>query len=415
MQRDGAVWALLALVFFLNRNPYWGWNDALGFGADAVWGWSLYTNATSHFLYTNLLHMLLSVFYFLDGAFVATTFSVLCGLATAWQMKRIASAVGATDGGARLLMVVWALSFTFWQQSESVEVYAFNCLLASQFLLLSLQDLVRCERSNWVWVSILLGLGFLTHIQWILALPFFGYYLFFKANLYVFQRVVAGVLAGSVVSVLLIVPLATGNNSVSAVFFDNRFQDDVLGFQWFDLAKGLLKGFAYFLYNFHVFAVLVLWSWWRMFREKWTLRWPLVLFVFPFWAFASKYGVSDNHVFYLVPYMALILPLCLVVVNLLAKNSIMKVGSSVFAFAFPFFLYGMTTWAVRQTAFGKRYDSEKAYKGGVTHVFWPGRARAKDPLALARHYLEHDPGAFGRGEIEWNYPDAVRLLQARRK
>ena len=62
-----------------------------------------------------------------------------------------------------------------------------------------------------------------------------------------------------------------------------------------------------------------------------------------------------------------------------------------------------------------RYDQAKAYKGGARHLLWPGRESAPDPLQLARTIYQQDPGAYERGEIEWNYPAAIDYLRLQGK
>jgi hypothetical protein len=53
------------------------------------------------------------------------------------------------------------------------------------------------------------------------------------------------------------------------------------------------------------------------------------------------------------------------------------------------------------------YDTAKAYKGGLAHMLWPGKAGAPDPLALAKdlHRMGVPPT-----EVEWNYPIAIEYL-----
>jgi hypothetical protein len=72
----GVLAAFLVLLYALNKNPFAGWNDALGFLADAAEGWSPHTNATSHFLYNNTLHALGEVLPFLSLVTIGTWLSV---------------------------------------------------------------------------------------------------------------------------------------------------------------------------------------------------------------------------------------------------------------------------------------------------------------------------------------------------
>ena len=80
------------------------------------------------------------------------------------------------------------------------------------------------------------------------------------------------------------------------------------------------------------------------------------------------------------------------------------------AFLLPIFLYAMTTLVAPHIPALQAYNAEKAYKGGVVHLLWPGKIWAKDPLALAsKHFSEEGAADLDHTE-EWNYWTAVKYL-----
>lgn len=410
-----ALFGLIAIVYLINRSPYPGFDDGLGFLLDAETGFNFHTNATNHVLFNNLQHILARILFFLPTTLVLSLLTISCALGTLYGIFRIGNLLTGSRVSSFMPVIVLGFSFTFWQQSEIIEVYAFNNLLFVHFLYFALKDLLRGQRRHYLLVSLLLGLALLTHIQNILSIPFFLYYLLWKNELSP-RKIAFGLLVVCALFFLLFIPPLLGNmNTASAVFFDRNFKGNVMGFDFAALLKGAGKSLVYLVYNFHLFLLFVLHGWYRMWKDRRRLFGLMALLLLPYLGFALKYNVNDNHVFFLVSYLVIIVPVVFSFVdsgrrmtsNLNWILPLMLVMSPI--------LYGMTAMVGKRTdmEFVARYDAEKAYKGGAVHLLWPGKAWAKDPLALAKVYYLNDPEAFDRGEIEWNYPAAVELLRLR--
>lgn len=404
----GALAAFLVLLYALNKNPYAGWNDALGFLADAAEGWSPYTNATSHFLYNNTLHALGEVLPFLSLVTIGTWLSVLCGLLCLWRLHRLLTALTDDPLLACVPTAMLGLAFTFWQQAEGIEVYAFNNLIAVHYIAWAALDLRAGTRGRAWRVALLVGLGLLTHIQHILSLPFLLAYLATgQASLP--RRLGAGLLTAGLFALLFIPPLM-GVHSAAAVFFDNHFQDDVTRIDFLQLLFGVVKGFGYLLYNFHVGVALIGYGCWRMYRHERRLLGWLALLALPYLGFAAKYSVNDNHVFFLLPYLVLMVPAAYGTLGIAAWITRHAHWALPAQWLLPLLLYASATLLAPRLPALATYDQAKAYKGGVVHLLWPGKAWAKDPLAyqaLRSRDTLPDPIA-----PEWNGPDAQRYLQA---
>lgn len=405
-------WALavfLTLLYLLNKNPFAGWNDALGFLADAAEGWSPYTNATSHFLYTNTLHALGEVLPFLSLVTIGTWLSVVCGLLCLWRLYHLLKDLTGDAVLAAVPTAMLGLAFSYWQQAEGIEVYAFNNLIAVHYIAWAVADLRAGTRGRAIWVALFLGLGLLTHIQHILSLPFFVAYLA-TGSATPLRRLGAGLLTAVLFFVLFLPPLLWETNSVAAIFFDNRFQDDVTRLDLLQLLKGIAKGAGYLAYNFHVGLLLIGYGCWHMYRTERRLLGWLALLALPYLGFAAKYSVNDNHVFFLLPYLVLMVPAAygaLACAGWIRRRAAWLLPAQ---WLLPVLLYGGITLLAPQVPALAAYDHEKAYKGGVRHLLWPGKSMAKDPLAEARRILFI--GGSGMPVPEWNYPDGLRYLVA---
>lgn len=405
---------MAGMVYLVFRSPFVGFNDGLSFLLEAETGFSTDTNATNHFLYINIQHILVSVFSFLSPVVVMTVFSIMCSLGSLIRVYQIGKLFVGPIPVLPIPPMVLALSFTFWQQTEIIEVYAFNNFLFLTTIHLAFKDLVKRSSQYALPVSLLMGLLILTHIQHILFLPFFIYYLIRCQKVDPVKPLLGfGIFAG-LSSILFILPLATQNHSLSAVFFDSKFQDEVLGFDFGQLMEGAGKAMLFLMYNFHIFLVFVIHGWYKLYKDRREFFWQHLLILIPYLGFAVKYSVADNHVFFLVPYLILIPPMTMSLMSLAFK--LMPYMS----WMVPMMMMMSPMMYMGATMMGKdhprlaTYQTEKAYKGGVKHLLWPGKRSAKDPLALAKEIYEQDPST-DPATIEWNYETAIKYLKFKGK
>lgn len=366
------------------------------------------TNATSHFLYNNFQHFLVKVFFFVPPVHLLVFFSILMSLGSLWRLWQIAQLWIANRAAATLLPLAIAFSFTFWQQTEIIEVYAFNNFLFLSFLLHALRDLKTNEPSA-IWkTSLWYFLCLLTHIQHILSIPFFLFYLW-KAAMGNWIKIGIGLgFVALAFAILLAIPAITHNHSLAAVFFDNQFQNDILGLDFKVLLRGFAMAMGFLVYNFHVLLVPGLIGWWKLWKGNRPLFWQLALLFVPYFGFAVKYSVTDNHVFFLLSYFVLLLPLIFAVKDL--GNWFVKwwKPTMIVLLLLPPLFYAGTLFGVRKMGWMAGYDTEKAYKGGLTHLLWPGKATASDPLVLA---AELRAKGVPPDSVEWNYPIALEYLE----
>lgn len=408
----GVVFGGFSLLYLLQRSPYVGFNDGLSFLYAASKGFDLDTNATSHFLYNNLQHVLVWALPFLPDVLVLTLFSVACALGTLGMVYRLGRLLAPSQGAALLPVVALGVSFTFWQQSEVIEVYAFNNLVFTAFLYCAVRDLRAHSRSNYLATSLFLGLGLITHIQHILSLPFFLAYLWGRNDLRWTQRCWGMLPWMSMMSILFFLPAYTGAHAWTAVFFESKFQDALMGVDARSLATGVLMGVGMLLYNFQLALVPMAAGWRHLWRTDRNLVWWMVALGLPYLAFATKYSVRDNHVFYLVVYLLLALPLVHGTGNEAERRKRIRWMLPA-GFVLPILVYALATLLAPMLPPLQRYDMEKAYKGGVTHLLWPGKAWARDPLEIARRRAQRCEGRPGDKTEEWNYATAVQYLRLR--
>lgn len=398
----------IAGVYLLTRNPHPGFGDSLGFLFYAKSGYDLATNATSHFLYINFAHTLVILFPFVPTILLMSLISLVFALLSLERLYRLARLIGNDLQSSIFAVLVMALSFTWWRQAVVIEVYTFYCFCVLQVWVWVVEDVVSGQYRHMPKVGLGLGLAVLTHIQTILLLPFFFLYLWWgrAKTIQVALSIGLGVALGSV---LVVLPLILHLNPIDAVFFDNHFRGEVLGIDWKNLVMGGFRSVGYLLYNFHFFTPLLVYGLILAWRKERRLVLLLGVASLPIWLFAMRYNVTDNYVFFLLPYFAIVafsgLSFNHVMTHL--KPGLVKTGAFILPFVFSPLVYFFVLKMAHQIPSAQRFAVSKAYKGGMAFYLWPGQSHAPDPLRLAEEIRDGKVAPLPDFE---RYPVALQYL-----
>lgn len=397
-----AVYACIALLYLWQRGRHPGFHDSLSYLLDAATHFSGDTNATNHFLYNNFQHVLVLILPFIDPVLILSMVSVVFSLLSLLRLEQVANLFTKDRGAALLAMATFAVSFTWWQQTETIEVYTFNTFFFLSFFYFGLKELQFPHKDNINFASLLLGICLLIHIQNILCIPFFLFLVFRRNHHPLWLKGYAFITPLVFASALFVGPLTIHNHAVSAVFFDSQFQKDVMGFDLRAIGTGLVKAVAFFAYNFHLWIImLVVGKWWLWKHDRKKLL-QLSILLLPFLAFAVKYSVSDNHVFYISIFAVFAAASAKAWELLILRKPRLWIPAVVTVLLLSPLLYFTTTQVVKRLPAGRKLDQEKAYKGGVAHYTFPGRRNLPDPLEAAKAW-ERNPDS-----VEWNIQPAIR-------
>lgn len=377
-------WIVLILIYLLSRNPYPEFGDSLGFIYYASIGFDWATNATSHFLYANFNHLMVLVLPFLSPVFILSMLSLLFGLLSVWQLRLMGRAVGLNQGAALFAAAIFALSFSWWRQVVTIEVYAMQLFLVLRMLLLMLRDEQDGTYTRSWWVFILYGLALLTHIQNILLAPLLLIYWWRgRSRGIALASPVAGVI---LFSILMLLPPILGTHGWKAVFVDRQFAGEVMQFDPLIILKGFARSIGYLGYNFHLFIIPIgygIWLWLRQ-GQAWMLA--LLGSTLIFWLFAMRYNVNDNYVFFLLPYAILALAGGQAWQQWFAERRWYRMSYTLAVVSI--LLYAGSVFTLQQIEKAERWAKPKAYKGGIAYYLWPGRSNAPNPIQLAKEIEE---------------------------
>lgn len=402
----------LALIYWIFRSRVIGYGDALGFYIKAADSFTLKTTVLAHFLYLNLLSLFMRASLLCSSFDLAVIFSIVFSLATLYQLYRIVKLQTDNLYASLTVVIMLGLSFTYWRQTEIIEVYPFNNFLFISLLWYVLKDIKTDSNKSVYIVSILLGLCLLAHIQNILLFPFFLLYLFFSCRKNYKKMALAVAITLGISSILILIPLIWETNTLLSVLFHNEhFKEKSLSLDKYIVLNGIVKSIGYFFYNFLMASFFILHGLYVLYKKDKKLSILFALVYLPFWAFACRYDVPDNYVFFLTPYIVLAIISGYSFDHWMKRRSYSFLWIPAMAIGIPltYFLVWQLSLKIPQL---NSLDHAKAYKGGLKYLLWPGmKNNGGDLLKQSKEiYLSGDkPASFH--EFEWNYDTAIKYLK----
>ncbi|MFY0672358.1 MAG: DUF2723 domain-containing protein [Bacteroidia bacterium] len=398
----------LALYFFeRSKEPALG--DALSFSVAALNGFDISTNATNHFLYINILHLVSWPTGFEGSHLAFQMLSILPAVLCLYMLSKILKILLVKVEIRFLTMLLLGVSFTFWRHAEIIEVYTLNLAFTSFIILWYVKWHKKRDKRYLFQSAFLLGVAMMIHVQQLLYFPFLAYwgYLAFSFKAKYWARYLLSFLVPT--SILFVLPIVFETNTIQSVLFDNSFKDEVLDLSAQTILSGTLKSFALLFFNFGPLAILLIIAAFKPAVEK-SLHWGLFILGFVVYGFAARYNVSDNHVFFLPAYFVLLIMFGLLVNNFVAKKKSRLLLSYGLAFAVPVF-YAMAPSIVSKTSFGDEMNTTKFYKGGAKFFFYPGMRSNNGGLYLGKALNEGTVQQDFNLEIEQNAHKALKYFE----
>lgn len=332
------------------------------------------TNATNHFLYINLLGVLKMVFPFVNPHYLFVAFSIGCSLSTLYFLRKFLFLFDIKNGIIDLVILFFGFSFTFWRISVITEVYSFYLLFVTLFLYQTFLFIKEKRINNFYWCSILFGLMFLIHIQTILLVPFYLYFLYYNLKNDK-KNILKGVFIPIIIFSVLLIPVVQGKHSFVAIFTDNAWGNSFFHLEFKTFLKSVARNSVFLLYNFLFFIYFIIRGISKVPHKKY-----FIVAILPYCFFILKHDVSDSYVFYLVPYLFVLI--------IIAKGLENFDKKYVLVFSIPL-IYFMTFKIIDFTKIGESINTETGFKGGVRYLFFPPLNGNPDILKFIEAYDEN--------------------------
>ena len=355
--------------FSFTKVPF---GDALGFVNIAEL--NEFTNNTTvfgKFLYTNFLIGFKNVFAldsipatrFLNLIFSVLTLVVLFfGLKLKFK-KEILAYLGT---------LIFALSFTFWKQTEIIEVYTFNSFWMALYIYFTITFLEE-KNSRFLFLSsLILGLSLFAHVQNIMLIPGWLILCFISFRNYKVNILPSAFVFFAFALALYFMAYINGYEtshvfgSGNSDWVTGSFEKGLSGF-----AKDIAVAIGYLIYNFWIFvipAIIIILKKINGFKNSQNLFY-LVSFLVPF-GFATIYNVSDSYVFFLNAYLFFIFFIIEGLIDIKVSNPKIYKTISISVFCVPIF-YILSYLIISKIPQGQNFDKEKSEKGGLSYYLFP--------------------------------------------
>jgi len=274
-------------------------------------------------------------------------------------------------------------------------------------------------------VGVTLGILFLIHIQNILILPAYIIYLWlqYKENSTIRPILFPTISAILLFSILLFIPIIYNTNTISSIFFDNGFRDEVLNLEISLIAKGFFKSILFVIYNFTIFNIFIVIGVFKIYKKNRNIFYYLSLLLVTFWVFAMRYNVSDNYVFFLPAYLVLAIFLSQGLGSLRKTDLKIKFLKNkyiilIIALSFNPLSYYVTFSITKKIDRLADFNNRFLYKGGLKYYIWPG-LNYNNALFLddAKNiYLKRKRNlTYPEGIMKYNYKNAINYLIIRKE
>lgn len=382
---------LLSIIysFSLASEPALG--DSLAFTNQAYKGFTFDSNATNHFLYSNVLALLHYILPFINVHFLFTFFSVFCGILFLYLLNTFLLLNKISEKSAFLCIAIMGFSFTFWRQSIITEVYTFYLLFVILFLISLWKFIIENKILDFYKFSILFGIILLIHIQSILFIPLY-FYVLIKNFKSLKINSIYGLLIVLLISSILLIPVLLGHHDLLAIFTDDSYQNSLFDFNIQVLLKSVLKNLGFLIYNFLFFLFFLIYGF------KKLSFWDYILIgILPFLAFVLKHEISDIYVFHLVPYIFLMI----ILGRGLDQIKFKYYWTVLLIPVFYFFSFKI----LKKLEVGKKIETEKYYKGGVRYMFFPPLNGNPDLKYFKEIYFKDS--LYNKPELKSMYPDVI--------
>lgn len=383
---------LIIYIGSVGSDPILG--DSLVFTVIASQGFDLETNATNHFLYINLLALSHKILPFVNPHYLFVSISIFCSIVTLYFLRRLLILFAVKENILNFLVIIFGFSFTFWRVSVITEVYSFYMMFSTLFLYKVFSYVKNKKSMDFYYSAILFGVMFLIHIQTILLLPFYFYFLYdnFRNQK---TNITIGLLLPALIFSFLVIPVIQGKYNFMAIFTDNKWETGFFEFEIKTFIKALARNLAFLIYNL-IFLLFFIFKGFKNVGYKKYILFALL----PYFYFVLKHDVSDSYVFHLIPYVFLLIIIGKGLGELqFAKNNILVLILPI--------CYFFSFKTIEHTRLGKIINEEKRFKGGVRYIFFPplnGNPKIEKFIEVYDNNLLRDKESFERQykfAIEW--------------
>lgn len=323
----------------------------------------LSTGTYAHFLFSNTLVLFQILFPSIESAVIAKFVVIFSSAAAIVVLYRIVYELTSDYFASVSCAVIFGFSFSFWKNSEIVEVYTLNVLLVSFFIFYGIKFLKNINSQKWLFLSgIFLGISLFNHIQNILMSPAFLLLLYFCKDIR--SRIVASLYFLLFFFILILIPVIQ-KEPISGVFSSSVV---ITAINLSKITKSFIEALGYLLYNFWYFIPFAFYGAKFLYENYLQIFFFVVIAAGPVFGFAVIFSASDNYVFF-IPFN-LIYAICIGAGIFYLKEKKWTKTIVLSALFIPLFYYTAFETALLSKK-GQEFHEKKLYKGGLCYYLLP--------------------------------------------
>ena len=351
-----------SIIYYFGSFSKVPFGDCMGFITDIEKGeFIISTSVYAHFLFSNSLIFIKKIFPFFDSIEIGRWFTIFFGVSSISILYKIIYTIIKNNWSSFFGSIIFGLSFTFWRNTEIVEIYTFNIFFIALFILYSVKYFQEKKDKFLLLSSFILGISLWNHIQNILLIPGFLFLLYHSKNwnLIVKSFSIFTILFLSLFTIpffkeesFLIVFKAVSNHNIN---FKN-------------FPKDILKSIFYLIFNFWHFTIFGIFGIFYSFKKHLELALFLLINAIPVYGFATLFSVSDNYVFFLPANFIFAIFISFSLYSVFPKK-IFKLFS--FSILFIPLFYIMSYHFSMEIEKGYEFNEQKKYKGGLKYYMLP--------------------------------------------
>ncbi|WP_335891464.1 protein O-mannosyl-transferase family [Empedobacter brevis] len=306
--------------------------------------------------------------------------------------------------------IAFGFSFTFWKNTENIEVYTFSLIWISLYLLFAIKFIQNKQSKILFLAGITLGISLFSHMQGILLFPSYFYlcYLAYKENIKYYLVISYFSIPCLFLSLLFLYPIVNNESLKSVLSSPNKsWVTDSLEKDFINYLKDLIKAIGYIIYNFWWLNLALFFIPFKTFIKDKTMLF-LVFFGLPVFGFSTIYAVSDNYVFFLNFNLSYLIILCVGLNSFITKYTKYTTLIFLLIFSIPLYYYS-TKQLILQTKKGKEFHQQKAYKDGLNYYLLPWMNNNKGIIEVIINKEETNE------DIDWMRETAQQLIDIKSK
>ncbi|MFY1048278.1 protein O-mannosyl-transferase family [Chryseobacterium sp. GP-SGM7] len=351
------------IIYILGSFSKIPFGDCIGFALLTEKGQFIDSTSTyAHFLYSNTLVLIKKIFPFIKSSEVARLVTILSAALCIPIVYKTSLLLTKNNLVSIISSIVFGFGFSFWKNTEIIEIYTFNLLFIALFFYYTLHALINDKEKLYIISSVILGISLYSHIQNILIYPAFAVLVFIKSSSK--TKFISLAILGTLFLSLFIFPLKN-NEPLSVVYSSGVVSEKITDT---NILKSFILSLGYLFYNFWYFIIFSIPGMMILFKRAKTIFFFLIGSAAPIFIFSTVFGVSDNYV-YFIPFNFIIALFISVGLNNIFSLKIKKL-IALSSLMIPLF-YFVTNKVLSKSEFTESFAQSKSYKGGLRYYLLP--------------------------------------------